>query len=264
MATPRVLILRAPGTNCDQETAFAFERAGGRAETIHVNRLLDHPALPEPYQIFCLPGGFSYGDDVAAGRILANQIRHHLYQSLLDFQAAGKLILGICNGFQVLIKAGLLFPQDLGADQNAGGDAHLERLGAFRGSLGRPGGGPGSVSVPSRDRASVSADRSRRGQIRGTRTRAAGPLDRTATVGLAVLPSRRRVCNQPLPFPVNPNGSVANVAGICDPTGRVLGLMPHPERHIDRTQHPRWTRGEGQDPGDGLALFVNAVRYFTD
>ena len=116
MATPRVLILRAPGTNCDRETAFAFEQAGGKSELVHINRLLDDPNLPGGFQILCLPGGFSYGDDIAAGRILANQIRHHLFPALMEFKAAGKLILGICNGFQVLIKSDVLLPS---ADDSA-------------------------------------------------------------------------------------------------------------------------------------------------
>ena len=112
MSTPRVLILRAPGTNCDRETAFAFEKAGGRPDFVHINRLLEDPGLPAQYQILCLPGGFSYGDDIAAGKILANQIRHHLQETLADFKAAGKLILGICNGFQILIKSGVLLPDE--------------------------------------------------------------------------------------------------------------------------------------------------------
>ena len=91
MPTPRVLVLRAPGTNCDRETAFAFEQAGGQASLQHINRLLENPRLPQDFQILCIPGGFSYGDDIAAGRILANQIRHHLREAILEFQAAGKL-----------------------------------------------------------------------------------------------------------------------------------------------------------------------------
>jgi phosphoribosylformylglycinamidine synthase len=112
MAQPRVLILRAPGTNCDVETAYAFELAGARAERLHVNRLLAEPRLLGDFQILCLPGGFSYGDDVAAGRILGNQIRHHLAARLAEFKADGKLILGICNGFQILIKSGILLEHD--------------------------------------------------------------------------------------------------------------------------------------------------------
>jgi len=117
MAQPRVLILRAPGANCAEETAFGFARAGGAAERLHVNRLLESPARLADYQILCIPGGFSYGDDVAAGRILGNQIRHHLADWLHEFHAAGRLILGICNGFQILIKSGMLLPP--GADFSA-------------------------------------------------------------------------------------------------------------------------------------------------
>ena len=108
MSTPNVLILRAPGTNCDQETAYAFEQAGGKTEILHINRLLEDPTLFGRFQILCIPGGFSYGDDVAAGRILANQIEHHLAGQLVEFKAANKLILGICNGFQILLKSGIL------------------------------------------------------------------------------------------------------------------------------------------------------------
>ncbi|MEE8451378.1 MAG: phosphoribosylformylglycinamidine synthase subunit PurQ, partial [Thermoguttaceae bacterium] len=108
MPQPNVLILRAPGTNCDLETAFAFQRAGGKTELLHVNRLLESPERFAEFQIVCIPGGFSYGDDVAAGRILGNQILHHLREQLAQFKDDGKLILGICNGFQVLIKSGVL------------------------------------------------------------------------------------------------------------------------------------------------------------
>jgi hypothetical protein len=112
MATPRVLILRAPGTNCDGEAAFAFERAGAATERLHVNALRDTPALLRRFQILVLPGGFSYGDDVAAGKILASQFRHFLADSVREFRDRDNLILGICNGFQTLLKAGLLVPPD--------------------------------------------------------------------------------------------------------------------------------------------------------
>ena len=112
MSQPRVLILRAPGTNCDQETAQAFELAGGLPERLHVNRLLDEPRLLAEFQILCLPGGFSYGDDIGAGRILGSQIEHRLTEHFAQFKEAGKLILGICNGFQILMKSGILLPGD--------------------------------------------------------------------------------------------------------------------------------------------------------
>src|SRR6266542_5996160 len=108
MATPRVLILRAPGANCDAETQFAFERAGAVAERIHVNRLRERPGLLDDFQVLVVPGGFTYGDDVAAGKILATQLAHFLGDALRKFRDNEKLILGICNGFQVLLKAGLL------------------------------------------------------------------------------------------------------------------------------------------------------------
>ncbi len=110
--SPRVLILRAPGTNCDEESAHAFALAGGAPERWHVNRLLESPQKAAEFQILCLPGGFSYGDDIAAGRILGNQIEHHLADTLQEFRDAGKLIIGICNGFQILLKTELLLAHD--------------------------------------------------------------------------------------------------------------------------------------------------------
>src|SRR6516225_10498315 len=112
MATPRVLILRAPGANCDGETQFAFERAGAVAERLHVNRLREKPDLLKRFQVLVVPGGFTYGDDVAAGKILANQLAHFLGDALRRFRDGQKLILGICNGFQAILKAGLLLPPD--------------------------------------------------------------------------------------------------------------------------------------------------------
>src|SRR3954471_4515258 len=112
MVRPRVLVLRAPGTNCDQETAHAFALAGGEPEFWHINRLLDEPGRVADYQVLCVPGGFSYGDDVAAGRILGNQMEHHLAGALEEFRAAGKLVLGVCNGFQILMKTNLLVAPD--------------------------------------------------------------------------------------------------------------------------------------------------------
>ncbi|MCK5213491.1 MAG: phosphoribosylformylglycinamidine synthase subunit PurQ, partial [Dehalococcoidia bacterium] len=105
MKTPRIFILRAPGTNCDHETAYAFELAGAAASLVHIERLLEGSATLDGFQVFVLPGGFSYGDDVAAGKILANQVMHHLRDQVEKFIDDGKLVLGICNGFQVLVKA---------------------------------------------------------------------------------------------------------------------------------------------------------------
>jgi phosphoribosylformylglycinamidine (FGAM) synthase-like amidotransferase family enzyme len=233
MAEPNVLILRAPGTNCDVETAFAFQKAGAKAQRVHINRLLEGPDLLGDFQILCIPGGFSYGDDVAAGRILANQIQHHLAEQMVRFKAAGNLILGICNGFQVLLKSGVLLDGD-------------PRLGQ-----------PATVAHAEGKFVARDAEALQQLEAGGQLVLRYSPLDaaaagRSESAGWVALP-----------YPDNPNGSVANVAGICDGTGRVLGLMPHPERHVDPTHHPRWTRGEAGPVGDGLQVFVNAVAYFS-
>src|SRR5579859_5288501 len=110
---PKAMILRTAGTNCDGETAYAFELAGAQTEKVHVNRLIEQPHLLSQYQLLAFPGGFSYGDDIAAGRILANQITHHLHDALHRFVESGKPVIGICNGFQVLVKTDLL-PGPLG------------------------------------------------------------------------------------------------------------------------------------------------------
>ncbi len=261
MPTPRILILRAPGTNCDHETAYAFQRAGGQTELVHINRLLEAPELAADYQVLCLPGGFSYGDDIAAGRILANQIRHHLYDTLHEFKAAEKLILGICNGFQVLIKSGVL----LADDPQHGPVATLtwNDSGRFVDRWIRLVGEPGKCVFLAGIRGMYLPIAHAEGKFVVRDSHVLDQLTRQGQLALRYCDDTATICDDQLPPPINPNGSIANVAGICDETGRVLGLMPHPERHIDPTHHPRWTRGEGHDPGDGLAVFQNAVRYFT-
>jgi len=256
MAQPRVLILRAPGTNCDLETAYAFELAGGLAERWHVNRLLEYPRAVNDFQILCLPGGFSYGDDIAAGRILGRQIRHHLAGAMAEFKAAGKLILGICNGFQILLKSGLLLPPDECGEvatlaANAGG-RFVDRWVNLAVC------GQKAVCFAGIERMELPIAHAE-GQfvVRDRET-----LDRLERGGQLVLRYCGAAGERPAPPGANPNGSQADVAGACDETGRVCGLMPHPERHIDRTHHPRWTRQAHAEAGDGLAVFQNAVRYF--
>jgi phosphoribosylformylglycinamidine synthase len=260
----RVLILRAPGTNCDQETAYAFEVAGAKTQSIHVNRLLENPRLADEFQILCLPGGFSYGDDIAAGRILGNQIRHHLADAMQSFKAAGKLILGICNGFQILIKSGLLLEDDPAQGPaatlawNASGkfeDRWVRLSTASTKSVFLAGIESMYLPVAHAEGKFVARDES-----------TLSALDAAGQLALRYAPLVASTASSQaneVPYPANPNGSPRNIAGVCDATGRVFGLMPHPERHIDRTQHPRWTRGEAQEVGDGLKLFQNAVAYFA-
>lgn len=264
MASPNVLILRAPGTQCDQETAFAFEKAGGTTHILHINRLLESPSRFRQFQILCVPGGFSYGDDVAAGRILANQIQHHLAGHLAEFKAAEKLVLGICNGFQVLLKSGILLPPE--AERGPAATLTWNDSGRFEDRWVK-------LAVDGRASVFLAGIESMYLPIAHAEGKFV-PRDEATCRQLAAagqLPLRYRPLGAgddlpldgPVPFPDNPNGSVANTAGACDPTGRVLGLMPHPERHIDRTHHPRWTRGEGGPVGDGLKVFENAIAYFA-
>jgi phosphoribosylformylglycinamidine synthase len=258
MATPSVLILRAPGTNCDGESAFAFEQAGAKTAALHVNQLLEQPARAQEFQILCLPGGFSYGDDISAGRILGNQIRHHLFETLQQFKADGKLILGICNGFQILVKSGILLPDradepvaTLSNNESAKFEDRWVNLAVV---------GQQCVFLQGIEQMYLPVAHGEGNFI----TRDAATL--------ATLQQNQQLClryctpagdHAKVPYPQNPNGAQLNVAGVCDASGRVLGLMPHPERHIDATHHPRWTRRETQPShGDGFKLFQNAVAYF--
>jgi phosphoribosylformylglycinamidine synthase subunit PurQ / glutaminase len=241
------------------ETAFAFERAGARSERWHINRLLENAGLVGDFQILCIPGGFSYGDDVAAGRILANQIQHHLAERLAEFKAADRLILGICNGFQVLIKSGILLAND--PAQGPAATLTWNDSGKFEDRWVRLG-VRGEKCVFLRG---IKAMELPVAHAEGKFVTRSGVLEKLAEgeqLVLKYLPRYAEVIER-VTYPDNPNGSVADTAGICDATGRVLGLMPHPERHIDPTQHPRWTRGEARDPGDGFKVFRNAVEYFA-
>jgi phosphoribosylformylglycinamidine synthase len=257
MATPRVLILRAPGTNCDQETAFAFQRSGAESEILHVNRLLEAPRRLADFQILCVPGGFSYGDDLAAGRILASHIRRRLAEELREFKAAGKLILGICNGFQVLIKSGVLLADD---EQGMPATLTMNESGKYEDRwVNLIADGSKCVFLQGISALTLPLAHAE-GKFVARSAAILGSLDSAGQLVLRYARSDGQPGNE-VPYPQNPSGSQANVAGVCDPSGRVFGLMPHPERYMDRTQHPRWTRGEGHDPGDGLRIFENAVRY---
>jgi len=261
---PRVLILRAPGTNCDQETAFAFETAGGKPDVLHLNRLLENPKLAANYQILAIPGGFSYGDDISAGRIFGNQIRHHLRDCFEEFKAAGKLIIGICNGVQILVKSGVLLPDR--ADEPIA-TLTLNDSGKFEDRwINLRVVGDKCVFLRGIEQMYLPIAHAE-GKFVARDEQTLKKLDAAGQLVLRYSPppelqnSEFSIQNSALPYPLNPNGAQFNVAGLCDETGRVFGLMPHPERHIDPTHHPRWTR-EPRDRGDGLAVFENAVRYF--
>ena len=259
---PRTMILRTAGTNCDAEAAYAFELAGAEVEKVHVKRLIENPGLLNAFQLLAIPGGFSYGDDIAAGRILANQITHHLHDPLHRFVESGHPVIGICNGFQVLVKTDLL---------------------------------PGPIAGCSGQTATLTnndcghfVDRWVRLSVRSRKciwTAGIEQLDVPIAHGEGKFVTANQQVRQALwkqdqvvfvyvkadgtpaggQFPQNPNGSIDDTAGVCDESGLVLGLMPHPERFVVRTQHPSWTRrSDSSDEGEGLRVFRNAVRHVAE
>ncbi len=257
MATPKALVLRAAGTNCDRETEYALMQAGFEAQRVHVFRLMENPAALKQYQFMIIPGGFSYGDDVAAGKILANQMLHKLSDALNEFIADGKLMLGICNGFQVMIKAGLLpWANVTPAEANRDATLAWNDCGQFvdrwihlradsQKCVFLPHGEVISLPIAHGEGKFVPADDGILNRLREQDQIALRYVDASGAVG---------------EYPINPNGSIDGIAGICDPSGRVMGLMPHPERFVDVTHHPQWTRG-GVKRADGSIFFRRAFEY---
>jgi phosphoribosylformylglycinamidine synthase subunit PurQ / glutaminase len=257
---PKVLILRAAGVNCDGETAHAFDLAGARPEFLHVNRLIADPNLMADYQILAIPGGFSYGDDIAAGRILASQIRHHLAEAFARFIEAQKPLIGICNGFQVLVKTDLL-PGELAGRAGQTCTLTNNQCGRFIDRW---------IHLATRSRKCVwtqGIDRLELPIAHGEGRFV--PADDSIRKALWDNDQVALVYTRPDGSPANgaapgnPNGSVDDIAGVCDGSGLVFGLMPHPERFVDAVQHPAWTRCGMSGEGKGLQIFRNAVKYVS-
>lgn len=255
MKKPRVCVLRTDGINCDEETFYAFEKAGASCRMVHVNQLRCNEERLADYQVLALPGGFSYGDDVHSGKILAVELTSFLKEQMQEFVAAGKLMIGICNGFQVLVRTGLLPDRGIGTISttlmgNDSGhfecrwvDLLVERSHCVftRGMEGavisiQVAHGEGKFYTDPQTLQEIED----RGQVV---FRYAGPDGRPTVL-----------------YPANPNGSLNAIAGICDDSGRIMGLMPHPERYVERTQHPNWRRMPEGEP-HGMAIFRNAVDY---
>lgn len=257
MPKNKVCILRTAGTNCDKETAFAFTKAGADAQLIHVNSLINAEKKLSDYAILAFPGGFSYGDDIAAGKILANELKTKLSDDIRKFITDGKLIIGICNGFQILVKAGLL-PGNSGLKQevsliNNDSGKFEDRWVYLKSNIKNQKciwtrGLPEIIYLPV-----AHGEGKFLTQDKATLER----LKKNNQVVFQYCDSNGNLSG----YPDNPNGSTENIAGICDETGRTFGLMPHPERHIDVRQHPGWTKERSKNEGDGLKIFRNAVEY---
>ena len=252
MSKVRTLVLRAPGTNCDAEATFAFQQAGAVVTPVHVNQLICGEQRLTDYQILVIPGGFTYGDDIAGGKVLANELKLKLGEDIQRFIEAGGLILGICNGFQVLVKAGIL-------PKIRNSSAPLLTLvtndsGKFECRWAYLKVNKESPCVFTKD-----IDGMYLPVAHGEGKFVADPeilskLD-------VVLYYTDEHGNSQTGYPHNPNGSIGNIAGICDSSGRIFALMPHPERYIRGTQHPQWTRLGAKEYGDGFKIFLNAVKW---
>lgn len=266
MAAPKVLILRAPGTNCDEETSFAFEQVGAKVSSIHVNQLIENPPLGKGHQILCFPGGFSYGDDIAAGRILAQRLNVHLRDLVEEFCGKDRLVLGICNGFQTMMRLGIFFPKTAypNADTNPPATLALNHQARFEDRWVHLA-NASSNSIFLRDITTMYLPMAHaEGRFVTAGPQAVETMRGLSQLGLRYSAADGQVHDQTLRFPTNPNGAELNVAGISDPTGRIFGLMPHPERHLVATHHPAWTRlSEMPEFGDGRKMFANAVEFFA-
>ncbi len=260
MSAPKVLVLRAPGINCERETHHAFARAGGAPELLHVRQLLAAPERLEQFRVLAIPGGFSYGDDISSGRVLAQEIKTRLGEQLLRFVERGGLVLGICNGFQVLVRLGLL-PGTRGAlDEEVTLTHNLSNHYECRWVTLRT---PKSrcVFVPAGLTLRWPAAHGEGRLVARDAALQRVLLDEGYAVALYVdehgEPTER--------YPHNPNGAPLGIAGLTDRTGRVLGVMPHPDRSYLPTHMPQWRRtllerGELPPDGDGMVVFREMVR----
>ena len=256
MRKMRALVLRAPGINCDRETAHACRLAGFEVEQLHINSLLQAPERLLDFDFLVLSGGFSYGDDLGAGTLLAKNLTVHLGRQLRQFIDEGRPVLGICNGFQVLVRAGLLpnnadetsplLTASLTDNASAQFECRWVRLGVQN-----------STCIFTQNMAHT---------IELPVAHGEGQFVLADTAQLTVLQAHGQVPleygdgSDNVAYPDNPNGSIGNIAGVCNAQGNVLGLMPHPERYVSAMQHPQ-RRGTPHGQGDGLSLFKNAYAY---
>jgi phosphoribosylformylglycinamidine synthase subunit PurQ / glutaminase len=262
MSSVKTLIITGFGLNCEKETSAAFETAGSEVSRIHLNDLLEEPTKLDEFQILAFIGGFSFGDHLGAGTVFSNRVKYGLKQQLEEFIDAGKLIIGICNGFQTITRMGIvpaidgLFKQDVALQHNDSGvfrDSWVTlKINAESPCIFTQGidllpvpirHGEGKF-VPMNDEVLTQLEEG--GYVA---VRYADPVSGEQTSG----------------FPLNPNGSVNDIAGICDKSGRVFGLMPHPEAYLSPFNHPHWTHQKinGTLPAEGLGMkmFRNAVNF---
>jgi phosphoribosylformylglycinamidine synthase len=254
---PRVLILHANGINRDLAVAHAFTLAGAEPEIVHVNQLRQGRKRWSDYQILVIPGGFSYADVLGAGQLFALDLKTYFAAEAQHFIDSGKPVLGICNGFQTLVKTGLL-PGGAEGAQPQTATLTFNAAGRFECRW---------VTLLPQASANCLWTQNLSAPIYCPIAHGEGRFIVQDDAQLSVLQQQQQIAlryagadgaSADEVYPFNPNGSVADIAAICNPRGNVLGLMPHPEDHVLPHQHPRWTRGETS--GSGLPLFINAVK----
>ncbi|MFC1692345.1 phosphoribosylformylglycinamidine synthase I [Candidatus Latescibacterota bacterium] len=258
MAKQKALILRTAGTNCDVESAYATSQVGFDSERVHINRLASGEVDLDDYAFLFIPGGFSYGDDVAAGKIMALELNKRLADALIRFEDKGKLVLGVCNGFQVLIKTGFIpfrtqHPSKMRVTLTLNDSAKFEDR---------------WVHLASETDAKCVFTRNMKPVIELPVANGEGKfivacdedMKELEADGQVVLRYVSKTGGEPA-YPEDPNGSMGHIAGVCNKKGTMFGLMPHPERFLHRINHPRWTRKKLPEEGDGMAFFKNAFEY---
>jgi len=256
--TVKAVVLTGFGINCDNETCRALSRAGAAVSRVHLNDLIEHLDLLDSAHILAIPGGFSFGDHIASGKVLANRMRNKLGAPLERFVASGKLVIGICNGFQVMVKMGLLplfdgtFKQEvtLAWNNTCRFENRWIHLGAAENTRCVWLKGIETLPLPVRhgEGKFIVRDKAVLQRL----------LDNGQVALRYVRPDGTAAAGE---FPFNPNGAVDDIAGICDPSGRIFGLMPHPEAFQERENHPEWTRLDLSAEGAGLRIFRNAVEF---
>ena len=267
MTQPKVLVLSGYGINCEEETLHAFEKQGATGEIVHINDIIDGSKKIEDYQIMAFPGGFSYGDDTGAGNALANRIKNNLGDSIYKFAEQDKLIIGICNGFQIMANIGLVpATKKYGQVESALMWNKTARFECTWVNL---------RAVSQKSPWLKGIEKIQLPIAHGEGNFYVEPeilkeLEENDQIAFQYTTAEGTLANGE--YPANPNGAIADIAGIIDPSGRILGMMPHPERFNCIYNHPEWTqmkelaKREGKtldEAGAGNIMFKNAVEYFS-
>jgi phosphoribosylformylglycinamidine synthase subunit PurQ / glutaminase len=266
MKTPRVLVIRTAGINCDLETARALELAGALPERVHVRAFLDGGRRLDEFGAIVFPGGFSHGDDLGSGTVLANQLTTKLGDALAAFVGAGRPVIGICNGFQVLVRLGVLPGLEDGrADGGKRASLVENESGKFEDRWIRLRVETDRCPFLAKGAVMEMPIAHKEGRFLARDERVLDDLEARGQVAVRYVDARGETARE---YPANPNGSARAIAGVINEAGNVLGLMPHPERHVRFLHHPAWTRraaesgipADEERAGDGFAVFEALVR----